>query len=279
MKIVVQKTFKSVKELKTIFIRPDDGDLDDDAKQNENDPAAEGDDLIKLESDLQADIVQLAHEEMGMIFEGEDEDGGDNKIVGKHASAEDVAESKPAVGQTEDEAICLSDDDEDDTPTDSNEVAKSKSKDNSSPVGSGGVNSFNLGKSRVLNKCRIYKQYFGGSTYGIQLLYVGHRLAVANNRFGKLKPALGDVLVAVNGHRLPVACPLDHACKYMKQLLTKGTVELIFLEDEAFAKHCSPFILEQRKGFEAAETERRNKKAKTLPPTNSEDVIELLDDD
>lgn len=279
MKIVVHKTYKSVKELKTIFIRPDDGDVDDDAKQNENDPAAEGDDLIKLESDLQEDIVQLAHEEMGMISQGEDEDGGDNKTVGTPTSAEKIVQSNPGVGQTEDEAICLSDSDEDDTPTDSNEVAKSKIKDNTPAAGSGGGNSFNLSKSRVLNKCRVYKQYFGGSTFGIQLLYVGHRLAVANNRFGKLKPALGDVLVAVNGHRLPVACPLDHACKFMKQVLNKGTVELIFLEDEAFAKHCSPFILEQRKSFEAAEIERRNKKAKNPPPTNTEDVIELLDDD
>ena len=277
MKIVVHNTFKSAKELRSTFVRVGDDILDDDLKQNENETAAEGDDLIKLESDLKEDIVQLAHEEMVMISQVEDEDGTDNRLVGKLALQQNSVHSKPGLGQTEDEAICLSDD-EDDNVTQHNGGANTKDEKKSEPPLPGDDNSLYFSKTRVLHKCRIYKQYFEGSSYGIQLLYVCHRLAVANNRFGKLKPALGDVLVAVNGHRLPFGCQLEYVCRYMKELIAKGTVELTFIEDEDFVKNCSPTILETRRSFEAGANQGKNKKPKNAPSTNSKDVIEILDD-
>jgi len=278
MKIVVQKTFKSVEELQSIFIRPGDDDFDEDVRHTETDPAAEGDDLIKLETDLQDDIVQLAHEEMVMISQGDDEDGIESKLKGKHGIEVNPAQPKTGLGQTEDEAICLSDD-EDDPLTHCDKSTKAESEGNSSAEGSGGDNNFDFRKTRVLQKCRFYRQYFEGSTYGIQLLYVYHRLAVANNRFGKMKPALGDVLVAVNGHRLPLGCPLDHVCRSMKQLIRKNTVELMFVEDESFVRQFLPAILETRKTFEASKNQNTNKKPRNAPSTKSEDVIEILDDD
>ena len=64
------------------------------------------------------------------------------------------------------------------------------------------------------------------------------RLVVANKRYGESKPALGDVLVAMNGYRLPIDTLLDEACRYMRQLLIQGTVELTFLVDSEFSKFC-----------------------------------------
>ena len=223
MKIVVHNTYKSVKELQSIFIRPDDDDLDDDMKLGENETAPEGDDLIKLENDLQEDIVQLAHEEMGMIAQEEDEYGADNRISDnrKPAPMENLAQTKPGLGETEDEAICLSDD-EDYTSSNRKESAKAASSQQPEMPQisvTSGAEGFNHSKSRVLHKYRFYNQYFEGSSYGMQLLFVGQRLAVASNRFGKAKPALGDVLVAVNGYRLPLACRLEDACRYMKQVI------------------------------------------------------------
>ena len=75
MKIVVRKTFKNVKELQSIFIRSSDDDIESETKQDDNNPTSESEDLIKLETDLQDDIVQLAREEMVMISQAEDLQG------------------------------------------------------------------------------------------------------------------------------------------------------------------------------------------------------------
>eukprot|EP00536_Pseudo-nitzschia_multiseries_P004451 jgi/Psemu1/188151/e_gw1.74.89.1 len=75
MKIVVQKTFKSTKELESIFMRSDDYEIEDETKSVENENPVEGDDLITLENDLQDDICQLAQDEMIMMSQGDDEDG------------------------------------------------------------------------------------------------------------------------------------------------------------------------------------------------------------
>jgi len=270
MKIVVRKTFKNVKELQSIFIRSSDDDLESETKQDDNNPTSESEDLIKLETDLQDDIVQLAREEMVMISQGEDEDGTDINLVGHHPSENNHAQAKSGLGQTEDEAICLSDDEED--------VSQAEKKGIVSHADSGGSN-FSFKKSTVLRNCRFYKQNFRGTSFGIQLLNIECRLVVINNRFGKLKPALGDVLVAVNGTKLPLNLHLNQACMYMKQLLVKGVVELVFVEDEAFVKQYTPAILEMRKQLEAAGQHVGNKKPKNDPPSNSEDVIEILDDD
>mmetsp|Transcript_22808 Transcript_22808/g.54032 ORF Transcript_22808/g.54032 Transcript_22808/m.54032 type:complete len:1364 (-) Transcript_22808:143-4234(-) len=277
MKILVHNIFKSAKELRSTFLKPGDDILDDDLKQNEDDPVAEGNDLIKLESDLKEDIVQLAHEEMVMISQVENEDGTDNRVVGKLALQQNPVHSKPGLGQTEDEAICLSDDEDDDIAQ-HNGSANTNHDTKAEPSRLADDPSVYFSKSRVLHQCRFYKQYFEGSSYGIQLLYVCHRLAVANNRFGKLKPAFGDVLVAVNNYRLPFGCPMEHVCRCMKTLIAGGTVELTFIEDEEFVKHCAPTILDMRRCAEADGYQGINKKPKNAQTTNSDDVIEILDD-
>merc|ERR1712157_442227 len=103
----------------------------------------------------------------------EDEDGTDNKLVGKLASQQHSVQPKSGLGQTEDEAICLSDD-EDDSPTEHDENVNTKHENNSEPPNPGNEDKFNWSKSRVLHNCRVYKQFFDGGSYGIQLIYVCH---------------------------------------------------------------------------------------------------------
>ena len=281
MNIVVHHTYKSIKEVESIFTRSDDDDDDDDEKLGDNETAAE-DDLIKLENDLQDDIVQLANEEMVMIStsqEGDDEDGPDNGIIGKPAYTKNLAQAKPVAGQTEDEAICLSDDDDDDD-TSSNHKENTKASSSAAAVTKENHAYINYNvMNRKLNNVRYYSQYFEGSSFGIQLLMVNHRLVVANEGRIKTKPALGDVLIAVNGYRLPLNCPLNSACQYMKNFLDKGTVELTFVEDEGFKNFCVLPITEARKQFQVDNDIINSKKPRNDPPTSSGGVIEILDDD
>mmetsp|Transcript_10457 Transcript_10457/g.26351 ORF Transcript_10457/g.26351 Transcript_10457/m.26351 type:complete len:1418 (-) Transcript_10457:134-4387(-) len=256
MKIVVHHTYKSVTEVESMFIHTDDDDPDDDA--NENDADAEGNDLIKLEDDLQDDIVQLAQEEMGMIAaQGEDEDG--ERGVAKQASAEQPSQPQSTQGQTEDEAILLSDDEEEEAT-----VVKTESKDNSSGSAEQG---FDISTKRVLTNFRLYKQVFHGPSYGIQLLMIGNRIVVSNNAKGTQRPTLGDVLVAVNGSRVEYRCGMEIVIRFMKRAIQLGAVELTFLEDQDFVKHYASAIAE------GVENMSKPKKPK------SEDVIEIIDDD
>jgi len=259
MKICLHHTFQSVKELKSVFNKPDDDDSGDDVKLGENETTAEGDDLMNLESSLQEDFAQLANEEMKLVSQGDDEEGTD-----KRSHEETV---RP--GQTEDEPICLSDD-EDDTPSNCDEEKKVVSSQHNV------IDKDFRSRTRVLQKYRFYKQFFEGESYGIQLLLVCDRLAVAKNRFGRDKPALGDVLVAINGYRLPLGCPLGHACGHMRSLLRRDTVELTFVEDEAFKEQYSGGI----KAMSDTRKVREKKIKKTRnndPPNINGAVIEILD--
>lgn len=269
MNIVVQKTYKSNKELRSMFDRSKEDDLDDDMKLGENESPTEGDDLINFECDLQKDIGQLAQEEMIMMSLGEDEDVAENRMIGKAIPQDSSTEAKSDLGQTEDEAICLSDD-EDEKQVSNTAWSQQSLTDDRKEKPSPAVNDFKFARERVLHKFRFYKQYFDGSSFGIQLLFFDHRLAIAKNTFGKIKPALGDVLVAVNGYRLPLGCPLNDACRYMKDLLKRGTVELTFVEDDAFVEHYSARIKATRQEI--------SKKLQAAS-TKSEVVIDLLDDD
>mmetsp|Transcript_35635 Transcript_35635/g.40055 ORF Transcript_35635/g.40055 Transcript_35635/m.40055 type:complete len:1419 (-) Transcript_35635:1224-5480(-) len=275
MKIVVHHTYKSIGEVESIFSRFYDDDHDDDVKFGDNETAAEGDDLIKLENDLQEDIVQLANEEMVMISQEEDEYGTDSRTR-KFASLENFAQNKSDLGQTEDEAICLSDEDDNEISSNHKVGTKTDSSPTVTKENNGSINYKDM--SRVLLKVRYYNQYFDGSSFGIQLLVVNKRLVVANKMRGRAKPALGDVLVAVNGYRLPLDCPLNEACRYMKSFLNRGTVELTFVVDDGFLKFCVLPIVQARQQVQAANNSVNPEERRNGPPTCG-GVIEILDDD
>ena len=135
--------------------------------------------------------------------------------------------------------------------------------------------------SRVLctDKVRYYYQYFEGKAFGIQLIVMYRRLVVANKRYGESKPALGDVLVAINGYRLPIDTLLDEACRYMRQLLIQGTVELTFLVDNEFSKFCLlPLTQARQQLLQKVSNNVNNEKDRNCQKP-SDSIIEILDDD
>ena len=173
----------------------------------------------------------------------------ESRIIGIPASTKNPAQVKSGLGQTEDEAICLSDDEEDASLSQKENSQSQKTDTSKISSTTETTDSKILGyKSKAPSQWRVYNQYFGGSTFGIQLVVMNNRLVVASNRFGNAKPARGDVLIAVNGLRLNLGCALNEACDYMKRLLKQGVVELTFLEDERLAKYFEYAIQEQERG-------------------------------
>lgn len=278
MKIVVDYTYESMGEIENALKRSDEDDYDDDVKLS-NPKDSEGDDFIKLELDLQEDIVQLANEEMVMISQADDEDGTEMKVIAKTSSIENPTQVRSSLGQTEDEAICLSEDD--DETSSSHKRSSTVELDSSHSVvencDNGFINYNDM--SRVLSKVRYYQQYFEGKAFGIQLILMYRRLVVANKRYGESKPALGDVLVAINGYRLPIDTLLDEACRYMRQLLIQGTVELTFLVDNEFSKFCLlPLTQARQQLLQKGSNNVNNEKDRNCQKP-SDSIIEILDDD
>jgi hypothetical protein len=267
MKIVVHKIYDSVKDLQSIFSNPADYDFDSRADLKSDEESSEdGEVLIKLEEDLAEDITQLAQEEMGMIAqaEGDDDDGGDCK----GSNEETIAENPIALqGSTADDAICLSDDDDDEIV----EVEKVRSEEPAASSTPQKIVSAPIAPSNEpgteFQDARLYKQIFDGDSFGFQLVPFRGKLMVGRNNTRNAKPAPGDMLVSMNGIPFAHNLPLNHATPMMKSALFKGPVELTFIEDKkvagSFARY-SAFC--------------NNEKPATNPIVENE-VIELLDDD
>jgi hypothetical protein len=290
MKIVVHKTYDSIEELKSMFSTFDKGDFDVIVEEHEHKGRIRDEEgLIKLEDDLQQDITQLAQEEMVMIsagIEGEDDDGGDPNTNGE--TMNEVGRAGP--GQSEDDAICIIDDDNDDDDNDNPEVKmvteadllasipdEKKTEDKPervkslTAVPSPTIYDF----SKALRRSRLYSQTFEGNAFGIQLFTFNGRMVIAQNtnNNGSTKPAVGDILVSVNGKQIVFGCNLHHLLSLMKTALTEGPVELNFVEDQEFAEFFQTTVMPM---LRARETAARR------PHPMIEDkngIIELLDDD
>jgi hypothetical protein len=287
MKIVVHHTYDSVKDLQSIFSKSDDDELDDDTDANNNetdDPDV--DNLMKLENDLEEDIVELAQEEMIMMSQGEDEDVADSKLrVEAVQLKSSTVERKAGLGQTEDKAICLSDDEDADDETEKKPVAMKQIVTPDAPTSiassNGGVVLFN--KSKAFSNCRIYTQLFEGTSYGIKLLSHEGRLVVAKEmQNGNAKPAQGDVLVALNGIEFPLNIKFEDAVRAMKQKILRAPVELTLVEDEEFSRYCKSVVIpahEQRQKEELLLRSQVMMANSTSSAQNDAGVIEILDDD
>jgi hypothetical protein len=287
MKIVVHHTYDSVKDLQSMFTNPDDDDFDEDLKiDNNEENDSEGDDLIKLEDDLEQDIVQLAQEEMIMVTQGEEEDGADARMSTDAVQPKDIVEGNASLGQTEDEAICLSDDDDDDEEQDTKPSPKQES---ARPDASTSISSCDnerraiYDKSKAFSHCRFYTQLFEGIGYGMNLLIYEGRLVVAKQlRQGNAKPAPGDVLIALNGSEFPLNFSMADAVRFMKQSILEAPVELTLIEDEEFSRYCKDFVIpafERRNGESIDSSTKQTLSASGSSAQNGGGVIEILDDD
>lgn len=289
MKIVVHKTYESVKDLNSLFSTFEKGDFD--VMSEGNDPVESREDeegLIKLEDDLQQDITQLAQEEMVMISqgtEGEDDDGGDPSAGGEMSSQNPNGKVGP--GQTEEDAICIIDDD-DDGPggktSEKKDLSRPADKSPSQHPGavessSGGDANQDFDPSNPFDAPRLYSQTFEGDAFGIQLFAFHGRIVVGQNTKGSHKPAPGDIVAAVNGMPMPYDVALSHVLSWMRRALCEGPVEVNFVEDERFIQFFTKVLLAKT----IVSQNESSLAARPSPPPpvveHEDGVIELIDDD
>ena len=275
MKIVVHNTYNSVKELQSMFrTSGDDNFGDEEAKIDSSESASDGEGLIKLESDLEQDITQLAQEEMVMLSEKDEDDVGEESTTLGESGNQTKSGSKPKKA----EVICLLDDDEEEEAQDSKPAAATRDSNGRVPAEAPkqNINGSNYDFSSPFAKCRTYLQTFEGSTFGITILDEHGRLVVGGNTRGNNKPAVGDILVAVNGQPVVYGCSVSRISNYLSSALSQGPVELTFLEDEDFIRY---FWQKQQQQQSNRNPNYMPNRALHNTPAENGGVIELLDDD
>ena len=240
-------------------------DTDDDAGDQEDSEVKE---ILQLDKELEREIAELGKEELTMVREDADDDEADaySKPVADNTES---GNSDEILGASKDAAILLSDDED--------EAEVDPRKQTAVPLHGDGedrrIHKFNaLG---TLPKCRIYSMRFDGPSYGIQLRVYHRRLVVSKKLVeGDDKPAVGDVLVALNGHKIAFVNQLGHVLPYLKQAITNSPAELAFAEDEAFAG-----FYKQVLDVEALQlAEQKKLIANTTPSSDVEAIIDLIDD-
>lgn len=185
--------------------------------------------------DLADDIAELGEEERRMLKQGEDdeEECPVSQLDRKPAAVDRGA--TPTVGQSEDQAIILSDDEEDSVPCASGTsqlgCAVNKQSGPELPV-------VCVPPSSTRIRCRYYQIRISGPRIGIGLLCFRQRLFISlveserRDRLGHdCKPAVGDVIVGVNGKSLPPTSNIIDQTKLIRGHLNRaGSVDLILTE-------------------------------------------------
>ena len=281
LKLVVQRCYHGKKELHAIFSNDEAHESEDDDEFEADESDNEGKELLALEHDLERDIVLLGKEELTMIRNEEDDDIGFDGKAGEAVLQADAPE--PARGRSEDEAILLSDDDDEEglaenaltkqgnegTTASQNDGVKSSPPNESSVI-------FDI--SKPMSNSRVYNLLFNGPSFGMLLLIFNHRLVVGRKvNHEHTKPEVGDVLVAMNGNLLPFVDHLEQVVPFLKSAIQRSSVELTFLEHSGFSKFIKAKIEDENKRQQAAQLARMAERQKRLNKPG--EVIDLLDDD
>jgi hypothetical protein len=241
---------------------------------------------LQLDGELEHDIEQLGEEEERMLKLAENDDdepdaavsNGDTATDDRKMPAVDVVDDTKAEGGTEEEAIMLSDDDDDEVEVTSKPAAAPSSTANgesSTGVGEAPKEAFNINGS--LHKCRLYRVRMEGPSLGISVAFYRHRVVVEKlhqdriDRVGEnSKPVVGDVLVGINGQRLPLINSLSQVMQHLRSVMRQPPVELTFAEDPDFADFYKNTVMLDR---------IRQHPVVPPPATDANGVIDLLDDD
>lgn len=284
LKLVVHKTYETTKELHTMFDNVAEGDSDEDGEMGDIDDFGQE---LQLDGELEHDIEQLGEEEERMLRLAEtDDDDPDAAVSNGDAATDDrkmpavvIPEETEAEGRTEEEAIMLSDDDNDEVEVTSKAAAAPSSAangDSSTGVDVAPKEAFNLHGS--LHKCRLYRVCMEGPSLGISVAFYKHRVVVEKlhqdriDRVGEnSKPIVGDVLVGINGQRLPLINSLTQVMQHLRSVMQRPPVELTFAEDPDFADFYKNTVMVNRPATEYP----------ALPPpvADANGVIDLIDDD
>jgi hypothetical protein len=287
LNIVVHHCYHGTKELLSIFNVDEAVDNDEEEKWDADDSDAEGEELLALEHDLERDIDLLGKEELTMILPEDDDemnaDGKPDQVVSQ------VDNSEPPLGRSEDEAILLSDDEDEAVkagPTTQNHsasVAKPSGDIKSAPSGAiasapsnESAGSFDV--SGPLLNCRAYNLLFDGPSFGMQLLVFHQRLIVGSKvNHQHTKPNVGDILVAMNGQMFPFVTNLGEVIPYLKAAISRASVELTFVECDELSRFVKSKLEAEAKRRYAEVQARMAEQMKKS--TRAGEVIDLLDDD
>jgi hypothetical protein len=257
-KLTVHRVYTGIRDLHTMFSRVDEDDSDDDAKGSGKDES-DDDELLELDVDLEKDIAELAKEELMEVREeaDEDENEADSKPEAEVADSTTPAQEE-IHGRCEEEAIMLSDD-EDGIETEAIDPKKLKAvppMPESKQIPLPPLAKFNM--LGVLPNCKLYKLLFDGPSYGIQLrVFIGKLIVLRKTRSEGSKPHVGDILVALNGQKIPAVHHLEHMLPYLKTALRHPPVELTFAEDNEFRDFAIPQILAEIKDAEEKDMAHR----------------------
>jgi hypothetical protein len=285
LKLVIHKTYESTKELHTMFDTVAEGDSDEDGEMGDMDDFGQE---LDLDGELEHDIEQLGEEEERMLRLAEKDDDEPDAAVSNEDTATDdrkmpaveVAEETKAEGGTEEEAILLSDDDDDEVEVTSKPAAASSSTANgesSTGVGEAPKENEAFNIQRPLYNCRLYRVRMEGPSLGISVAFYKHRVVVEKlhqdriDRVGEnSKPVVGDVLVGINGQRLPLINTLGQVMQHLRSVMQRPPVELTFAEDPDFTDFYKNTVM----------LDRLTQHPVVPPPVaDANGVIDLIDDD
>lgn len=251
LKLVVDKEYNGVKELQSaLFHVEEEGSDEEDAIGDSND-----DQDFLLDGELVHDIEELGEEEQRMLHQSDETDDGDGdgdavqpvNLDDSKMPAKATAEQNGSKGLTEDDAIALSDDEDDGIapkpgingapldkkPAAETQVGPQKPTESVSDT----VASAEASGDDILAGCRLYRIIFPDTRLGIEVGIFNMRVVVNSiteerrQRLGEdSKPAVGDILISIRGSVLRPNNSLDAILHYLKKVLQNPPTDLVFLE-------------------------------------------------
>jgi SWI/SNF-related matrix-associated actin-dependent regulator 1 of chromatin subfamily A len=303
LKYVINKTYDTTKELHKMFDVGEDSDSEEDGGMDDIDFDKE----LPLDEELEHDIEQLGEEEERMLQQADKYDD-DPEASGAATGSDSDDRKMPAVeipeeaelGRTEEEAITLleSDDEEEKESPSADAAASATFKENGGATAAAAATEEGGSELAVapakrafdlqgpLHQCRLYRIHITGPTLGISVAFFQNRVVVERltqdriERFGEhSKPLVGDVLVGINGQRLPMINSLGQVLQHLRHVLMRPPVELTFAEDPDFVEHYKNVMR-----FHPAKQNRLHAATPAAPPrpppvVDDNGVIDLIDDD
>lgn len=272
MKIVVDKIYHGEKEFRSIFNKPEDDDKSDGAFNFDDiDGELTGESLFDLDEDIVGEITMLGNEEMtkSLARQGDDDGPDPQPKMAGGSTTHSPQEKKAALGTSEEHAIEMLSDDDDEKPSTpasgSSQPVRSKSEEV--------VSSANAVGSAPPKHHLCYNQLFDGPKFEMQLaLYNGRPIVSHRTTKTPSKPDIGDILVAVNGSTLPLVQHISQISQALKDLISNGSVELTFMENDGVRNLLTKNIrYTQRPAQQIA--------SRSTPNNGPNEVIELSDDD
>lgn len=240
MKMVVNNTYHSTHELlKTVTLEAggDDSDASSECSLSN---------VEELGSDLEHEIEELGLSEQMLLTLGADADNeGSDPDTQTEPDAKPAAKvnKKDTIGTTEDDAICLSDDEDEEVASDApaGTQAESAAAGDSADASQQAVTKKPAAVSVAqmsFPQLRLYKLLFSGDSYGLVFSLFENRMVVSGRSEARermygseTKPHLGDVLVSVAGHTVPMVTEMTQVTNFLKHKKAEGPTELTFAED------------------------------------------------